>query len=654
MTFTSEVTDRYLRSQYKKEIATLRYTKGRSFVIDYKTIPSNPLAGAVLTRKAHADYCFVESLRKVGVEEDILKGLQIRYINLPTVSIRNLKSDLVGQTRSFEGIVRRVSEVKSKATVAVFECSVCTATVQVSQESGITFPDSKCEMCGKTAKWRVTDKGSFIDYQQLIVQEFPESVSGGDQPKSIVVTVTDDLCGAVIPGNRITVCGLLKLKKIKNDSGLIFEPFVEGNSIVIKDETYDNIVIEESDLKQFEELKNTPDLLHTFASSIAPTVYGNDEVKRGICLQLFGGVPKTIAGTRIRGDIHLLMIGDPGIAKSVIMKHAISLLPRGIFTHGNSSSKAGLTATAVKDEDGQWVLEAGALVLANGGMCAVDELDKMNDNDREALHGAMEQQELDIAKAGIVAKLYTRCSLLAAANPKMGRFDLCQSLSNQFDLAPTLISRFDLIYPLTDVPEEKRDSNIADYILNTHRTQQVEVGIPQDLFRKYVAHARTLNPILTKEAADMIKDYYTKVRSMANNMHTVPITARSLEGLVRLSEAAARMRLSSEVTPDDASVVITLVDGCLKKIAYDSRTNTWDIDKVINRYSKKSSNIIGRITDSIISIGDDRGVAKVEDVVAYMKEHYNVSPEESISHIELMRQETRIISPRDGYVRLFK
>jgi replicative DNA helicase Mcm len=651
----TEIVERYLRAEYKKEIGELRRYSSKSFTVDYKTIKPNSVAELVLSSNWSATIFFKDALRRIGVEEKILTNLQIRYINLPVLPIRNMKSDYVGQTRAFEGIVRRVSEVKSKATVAVFECSFCTKRVSVPQGIDITYPEGKCEWCERSVKWKVTSEGTFTDFQTVVVQEFPESIIGGDQPKSITTTLLGDLCSQVIPGNRITVVGTLKLKKVKSDAGLIFEPYMEGNSIIINDETYDDIKVTESDLSEIIALSKTPALLDVLSSSIAPTIYGNEEVKQGITLQMFGGSPKQIENTRIRPDIHVLLIGDPSTAKSAIMKHVISIVPRGVFTLGYSASKAGLTATAVKDEDGQWVLDAGALVLANNGMCAVDELDKMNENDRVALHGAMEQQEIDIAKAGIVAKLYTRCSLLAGANPKLGRFDNFQSLSQQFDLEPTLLSRFDLIYPIEDKPEQVRDSAIAKHILNTHMTQTVKKGsVPIPLFKKYISHARTINPRLTPEAASMIEEYYTKVRGLANNMNTVPITARSLEALIRLSEAAARMRLSETVTPDDAKVVITIVDGCLKKIAYDAKTNTWDIDKIVNRYSKKSANIIGRITDAIITVSDERGVAAVTNVTAYMKEHYNVPEDETLSHIELMRQETRLLSPRDGYIKVFK
>ena len=644
-------TERILRVRYKKEIGELRRFSSSSFTVDYKTITNNDLATLILNRKSQADKYFEDALLKIGVEKPIVDDLTIRYINLPSVSIRDMKSSLVGQTRSFEGIVRRVSEVKSKATVACFECINCTYRVKIPQSTETIYPE-KCDNCGKT-KWKVVaELGEYVDYQTIIVQEFPESVSGGDQPKSITITLTGDITALVIPGNRVNIVGTIKLKKIKSDSGLVFEPFVEGNSVLVKDENYDNITISEADLKQITDLSLCPDLLTILSSSIAPTVYGNVDVKKGICLQLFGGVPKTISNTRIRGDIHVLLIGDPGIAKSVIMKHVVSLMPRGVFTHGYSSSKAGLTATAIKDEDGQWVLEAGALVLASGGLCAVDEIDKMQDNDREALHGAMEQQEIDIAKAGIVAKLYTRCSLLAAANPKLGRFDMCQGLSQQFNLAPTLLSRFDLIYPLTDTPEANRDSAIADYILNTHTTQEVKETVPYDLLRKYIAYARNINPKLTKEAALIIKDYYTKVRGLANNMQTVPITARSLEALIRLSEAAARLRLSSEVTVDDAELVVTIVDTCLRTIAYDSKTNTWDIDKVVCRYPKKSRDIISRINDAIITLSDAAGVASVGEVTTFLNERYHVATEDALTHIELMHNESRLYYPKNGYVKL--
>jgi replicative DNA helicase Mcm len=225
-------------------------------------------------------------------------------------------------------------------------------------------------------------------------------------------------------------------------------------------------------------------------------------------------------------------------------------------------------------------------------------------------------------------------------------------LSQQFKLPPTLVSRFDLIYPIMDIPEETRDGEIADHILKTHGTGRVDEGIPPELLKKYIAHARRINPKLTPEAINILKSFYTNIRSLANNMHTVPITARSLEALIRLGEAAARMRLSETITPDDARLVINIVDGSLRQIAYDSSTRTWDIDRVVTKYPKRTREVISRITDAVTLKSDDKGVATVTDVLEYLKSHYGLGENEVKTGIELMLRETRLIAPREGLVKL--
>jgi replicative DNA helicase Mcm len=534
----------------------------------------------------------------------------------------------------------------------VFECSSCSYRVkEVQYEETLTYPDNKCNNCGRNSKWKVIPVGGvYVDSQTIVVQEFPEGMRGGEQPQSVRCLLTEDLCSKYLPGQRVLVSGILKVKQTKK-SELVFDTYIETSSIEMKDELYENIEISDEDLTKINALKDTPNLLETISKSIAPTVFGHTEVKKGIALQLFGGVTKTIGKTRIRGDIHVLLIGDPAVAKSVIMKYAADLSARGIFTQGMSSSKAGLTATAIKEED-TWVLEAGALVLADQGLCAVDELDKMNELDRDALHGAMEQQQISVAKAGIIATLLCRCSLLAGANPKLGRFDMGQPLAQQFNLLPTLVSRFDLIYPIMDIPEETRDGEIADHILKTHGTGKVDEGIQPELLKKYIAHAKTFNPKLTPEAISILKSFYTNIRGLANNMHTVPITARSLEALIRLGEATARMRLSNEVTADDARLVINIVDASLRQLAYDSSTRTWDIDRVVSKYPKRMRDIVSRITDSISIKGDEKGVASVKDVVEYIKSHYGGDEREVLATIEVMVEGTQLLKPREGLIKL--
>ncbi|EQD70393.1 replicative DNA helicase Mcm, partial [mine drainage metagenome] len=315
---------------------------------------------------------------------------------------------------------------------------------------------------------------------------------------------------------------------------------------------------------------------------LAPTIKGMEQEKEAIALQLFGGVEKHHEdGIRVRGDINVLLIGDPGVAKSQLLRYITDVAPRGIYTSGKGATAAGLTAAAVKDDfaGGRWVLEAGMLVLADGGMAIIDELDKMSAEDRSAMHEVLEQQTVSIAKAGITATLNARCPVLAAANPKWGRFDSTKSIAEQIDLPPTLLSRFDVIFSIMDRPEEKRDRFLASRILRAHRDWEARpsaVGpsstgapLPPDRLKKYIAYARkTIRPVLTDGALTALEDYYVNVRKQGEEPNApVPITARQLEALVRLSEAAARARLSPSVEPTDAQRAIQIMENFLRRVS---------------------------------------------------------------------------------------
>jgi replicative DNA helicase Mcm len=320
-----------------------------------------------------------------------------------------------------------------------------------------------------------------------------------------------------------------------------------------------------------------------------------EEEKEAIALQLFGGVEKRHPdGVRVRGDIHVLLVGDPGTAKSQLLRYIADVAPRGIYTSGKGATAAGLTAAAVKDDfgGGRWALEAGMLVLADGGIAIVDELDKMSPDDRSAMHEALEQQTVSVAKAGITATLNARCPVLAAANPKWGRFTPDRPIAEQIDLPPTLLSRFDVIYSIQDRPDQDRDRSLANRILRSHREGEAReaaavdgrtfttAGPPfgPDLLRKYIAYARrTVRPVLSAEALSTLEDFYVRVRRQGEEPNApVPITARQLEALVRLSEAAARARLSSVVEVVDADRATRIVEGFLKRVS--SAEGRIDID----------------------------------------------------------------------------
>ena len=328
------------------------------------------------------------------------------------------------------------------------------------------------------------------------MQESPEGLRGGEQPQTLDIDVTDDLSGMVAPGDRVVINGILRSMQrvVKGEKHTVFDIFLECNSIEIAEKEFEEVEIDEKAEDEIKKLSCDPMIYRMVTHSIAPTIYGNEDVKEAITLQLFGGIAKEMPdGTHLRGDIHVLLIGDPGIAKSQLLRYVVKCSPRAIYTSGQSSTSAGLTATAVKDEfgEGRWTLEAGALVLADMGIAAVDEMDKMQKEDRSALHEAMEQQSISVAKAGITATLKSRCALLGAANPKYGRFDMYGDIADQINMPPSLLSRFDLIFIMTDQPEQKRDLAIAEHILKAHGVGEL-----------IAQHKKTPIPGVTQEFID--------------------------------------------------------------------------------------------------------------------------------------------------------
>ena len=382
-------------------------------------------------------------------------------------------------------------------------------------------------------------------------------------------------------------------------------------------------------------------------------------------------------GSYLRGDIHMLLVGDPGVAKSQMLQYVIKLSPRGIYTSGKSSTSAGLTATAVKDEfgDGRWTLEAGALVLADMGIAAVDEMDKMAKEDRSALHEAMEQQSISIAKAGITATLRTRCSLLGAANPKMGRFDSFAPIAEQINMPPSLLSRFDLIFIMEDNPDQTIDRAISEHILKSHNVGEilehhqrnpidgydasaiekalapVTPDIDPKIFRKYIAYSkRNCFPILTEEAKERLVEYYLKLRGYADDNKPVPVTARQLEALVRLSEASARMRLSDSIRPEDAERVIAIVDACLRKVAYDADSGSFDIDKLVTGIPKQRKDLYRIIKETIDNLADESGYSRIDTVVQELVRN-NHDRDDVRKRLDELTRNGEYYEPRRGFLK---
>lgn len=583
--------------------------------------------------------------------------INLRIVNLPVekdvkVEIRDIRSKHVGKFLRIEGLVRRATEVRPRITDALFECLRCHHIVKEKQEGMHLREPLECYKdqggCGRargTTQFKtLTEKSELIDTQKLELQEMPEELKGGAQPQRLNGWVEDDITGKTNVGDRVVLNGILRtVIRDERQKSTKLEIFLDANSFEIKEKEYEDIEISDKDEAKITELAQTGDVFRKVTASISPTIYGMLVEKEALALQLFGGVAKRMPdGTKTRGDIHILFVGDPGTAKSQLLRYISDLAPRGIYAAGKSSSAAGLTASAVKDEsfgEGRWVLEAGALVLADMGVACVDELDKMTPQDRSSMHEVMEQQTVSVAKAGITATLQARCAILGAANPKFGRFDENKYLSEQIDLPPTLLSRFDVIFPIIDRPKASEDSMMADHIIRGHLVgermravgervedeeakefrKSMEPELDPDFLRKYIAFAkRRYCPVLGKEAMEAIKDAYMKIRKRGEPAGTsVPITPRQLEAMIRLAEASARARLSSEVTREDAERAIRIVEEYLRKAA--GEAGGFDIDIIATGKSRSQWDAVKTIVEIIRRLSKGGKPAEHEEIVGEAK-----------------------------------
>lgn len=684
-------------SHYKGDIADVErdYPEKKSVYVKYDTVAStnSNFAEFLLTQPNNALYAGEKTLKEITGFD-----VHLRIINMPKsvsrIGIRDLRSEHLGKLIAAEGLVRKATEVRPKLKEAAYQCVRCGAIIKVKQDDMVAKEPLECYKdqggCGKTlasTRFKLLTEPSdsketsvFVDTQKLEIQESPEGLRGGAQPQRLVAYAEDDLTGFISPGDRVVLNGILKSRQRKERGvkSTVFDIFLDVNSIEVEEHEFEEISITPEQEKEIIRLKNDPNVCQKIVSSIAPAIHGMSMEKEALALQLFGGIAKTMPdSTRIRGDIHILMVGDPGTAKSQLLRYITQISPRGIYASGKSASAAGLTAAAVRDEfgEGRWTLEAGALVIADKGIAAIDEMDKMSTQDRSAMHEAMEQQCISVAKAGITATLHSRCALLGAANPKFGRFDEYKPIAEQIDMPPALLSRFDLIFSISDKPEAKRDAEMAEHILKLHYAGEidryrekkgnskysaedeeiamkvVEPEINPELLRKYIAYSkRNILPVMTKEAEAAIKEHYLSLRSQGEDENSpVPITPRQLEAFVRLSEASARMRLSNEITKEDADRAIRMVDYSMKKAFFDYETGKFDVDVIatgMTHSQRERSVTIVDIIKEISSKSPDGGADYAEIIDRAV--HEKIPEGKAESTVEKLKTEGRIYQRPNG------
>ncbi len=642
--------------------------KGNKFVIvDFKDLLEfDPkIAEELLENPEEVIKNSETAIEKIELPSEI-KNFRVRFKNVPEtqkIMINEIRSSHIGKLLTISGIVRQKTDVRPQVTTSRFECPNCGNVISVLQiESSFREPD-KCG-CGRKGKFRLISK-ELVDAQGIVLEESPDELDGGEQPKRLHVFLKEDLVSPISekrtsPGSRIVVVGVLKETPIfvKGTKSTKFELLLEANYSEAVAEDFYQIEISKDEEKTILEMSQDPKTYDRLVSSLLPSIHGYERIKEALLLQLLGGVHKKRSdGMESRGDCHILLVGDPGAGKSAILKRISSIAPKGRYVAGKGASGAGLTAAVVKDELlGGWSLEAGALVLSNNGLVAIDEMDKMTEEDRAAMHEALEQQTISIAKANIQATLSSKTTVLAAANPKYGRFDPHGIMAEQIDLPPTLINRFDLIFPIKDIPDAASDERLARHILELHKSTDVsEPEIPTKLLKKYIAYARQkCHPQLTDSAINEIKDFYVQMRNRETSddraARAIPVSARQLEALVRLAEANAKVRLADKVTKKDARKAIELLTYCLMQVGLDRETGRIDIDRIATGIGASQRERIYLIREIIDELEGQIGkTIPLEDIQKIAQEK-GMSASDVEEIIEKLKRSGDVFEPRYGFL----
>ncbi|MBS3127521.1 minichromosome maintenance protein MCM [Candidatus Woesearchaeota archaeon] len=655
----------FLETHYKAELLE-KIRKGQhSLEIDFSLLAKHNPELADLLLEQPEDVIKAAELAVRQIESNAL-DLVIRIQNLPETErlfIRDIRSKHLDKLFLLRGIVRQKSDVRPQATAAKFECPSCGNIINVLQLD-TKFKEPNTCGCGRKGKFRLLTK-ELIDVQGIVLEEAPEDLEGGAQAKRINIFLKKDLVSPMSekrtnPGAKIEVVGQIKEVPIILKSGsqsTRFDLLIEANHVRPIEEEFGDLPISEEEMKQIKEISKDKEYMQKLVESVAPSTYGYEKVKEALLLQLVGGVRKTRDdGTVTRGDTHILLIGDPGAGKSTLLKRINAIAPKSRFVSGKGVSGAGLTATVVKDEFlSGWSLEAGALVLAHRGIVMIDELDKMSSEDRDAMHEALEGQTVTISKANIQATLRCETTVLAAANPKFGRFDPYDIVANQIDLPSTLINRFDLIFPIKDLPDQEKDAELAGFLLKLHKDSKTKKGIIETkLLRKYLAYAKkSVFPTLTDGAMEMLKGYYLKMRSsgsQAAGVKSIPISPRQLEGLIRLSEANARLRLSEKVMMEDAQRAIDLLEYCLRQVAMDEETGTIDIDRISSSMSSSQRNKVHIVKDIINEIEKELGKTIPVEEIMKLTQEKGLKDEETEEVLTKLKRAGDLFEPRRGFV----
>jgi replicative DNA helicase Mcm len=652
--------------KYEQALSEMASQGRRSLIVDFRDLYGfdMELARQVINNpEDHLPYFDIAALSKLRMRDpdyaSQLRQLHVRFRGLPAeIPLRRIGAEHIGRLVMVNGIIVRATAVQPLIIKATFRCTSCQEMVYLEQDSQFLKTPSECPSCNRRRGFELVPKESvFIDSQRITIQERPEELPPGQLPRSVNIELRDDIVDIARPGDRVSITGTIGLLTRQGRGGIqrVFDFILECNNIDVSGRELELLEVTPEDEEEIRKLASDPWIHRRLLQSIAPSIYGLDAIKESIMYLLFSGVTKELTDVRIRGDINVLLVGDPGTGKSQLLQYAAKTAPRGLMTTGRGSTAAGLTAAVVKEGGtGSFVLEAGALVLGDKGICCIDEMDKMKDEDRGAIHPAMEQQVVSIAKGGIVATLNARTSILAAANPTLGRYNPYQTIAQNINLPVTILSRFDLIFVLRDLPDQEKDARMAEHILGLHMAAGTSVVAPLDteMLRKYISYSKRVRPVITQEVMERFKDFYVKMRSASvegGEASAISITARQLETLVRLAEARARVHLREEVTVEDTEAVIALMQRSLEQVGIDVTTGEIDIDILYTGKPRSLQMQLQKVLGVISEMERITGVVKDDDLYSTLMEDHGINRTEAARLIGVLMRDGTIYSPRPGY-----
>ncbi|MGC1931901.1 MAG: minichromosome maintenance protein MCM [Candidatus Nitrosopolaris sp.] len=576
--------------------------------------------------------------------------------------LRDINAEVIDKLIGVSGMVVRSSEVKPLAKKIGYRCLNCN-TINETQLKGLVLRKPlKCINCSEKELEMDPENSIFSDFQMVRLQELPEDLPAGQLPHYVEVTVMGDLVDQCRPGDRIMLTGIVRIEQDQISPQVktsLFRLKMEGNNIEYLGgragskgmRTIERIAISTEDEKQILAIASKTDAYDKLIASFAPHVYGHEVIKEAILLLIVGSVTKKLEdGSTRRGDINIFLVGDPGTAKSEMLKFAAKIAPRGLYTSGRGTTAAGLTAAVIRDKSGIMMLEAGAVVLGDQGLVCIDEFDKIKPEDRSALHEVMEQQTCSVAKGGIVATLNARTSILSAANPLYGKYDPFKNITENVNLPIPLLTRFDIIYVDRDTPEKEKDSRVASHILELHREagRAAHPAIDIDLFCKYLAFSKQIEPRLTIEAIDIIRNYYMKMRNV-DSEGMITVTPRQLEGLIRLSTARARLLLKDKVEADDAERAIYLVQRMLETAGVDVNTGKVDLGVLQGKPHSEISKLKVFMEVYNALSGQDKNDVEEKNFINELAKTGKFTEEEARTFIKKAMQNGQIYERKPGF-----